>query len=507
MELISREDAQKGGLNYYFTGNPCKHGHLSKRKISTAQCHVCATLQRKNKSVSKHSVCKYCKKDFLGSTQCCSKECKINKQKLSPRPSKQQIPNYTNTVCVVCSGSFITAITRNNILNKTRCDNCKNIHIKIRKNKIPRLKINCLTCGKEFEAFIRLKGKDQNNLNKKYCSRRCGYSHTKIVRNCAKCKKQILLIKSKVQNNKSGLFYCSKECYKTHIKAKPLICTNPRCNKEFFDSQGKLTRTFCSLECNIDFRRDNPKPLISLTCNNCQTTFQRKYKGRGKNVYCSIQCAKDYSIKNRKTTLAFNQRYYGSLWRKMRKVARIRDSHTCQRCDLVQVKPALPVHHITPIRKFINPDDGNVLGNLITLCRVCHGAVEINGLDFVPTFNIATFNKDVLTNSSRPQIYKVVTPTQAQIDSPISCFNGLMRCIPVTGTFKITRWGKDLKDPSVYTRRTSRAGIAKQNFSRPLTEAEKQTIRLVPIKTGVITALAKQLGVSTKIIKGALNGS
>ena len=38
----TRKAAKKAGLPFYFTGKPCKHGHLSPRKVVNWTCHKCA---------------------------------------------------------------------------------------------------------------------------------------------------------------------------------------------------------------------------------------------------------------------------------------------------------------------------------------------------------------------------------------------------------------------------------------------------------------------------------
>lgn len=49
MKIISRKEAIKSNLKYYFTGKPCKHGHVSKRKSGSGQCYECNLLsQRKH---------------------------------------------------------------------------------------------------------------------------------------------------------------------------------------------------------------------------------------------------------------------------------------------------------------------------------------------------------------------------------------------------------------------------------------------------------------------------
>ncbi|WP_023585148.1 hypothetical protein [Vibrio parahaemolyticus] len=46
-EIISRENARTQGLSRFFTGQPCKHGHMSERYVSDARCIVCDKKARK----------------------------------------------------------------------------------------------------------------------------------------------------------------------------------------------------------------------------------------------------------------------------------------------------------------------------------------------------------------------------------------------------------------------------------------------------------------------------
>ena len=41
MNLISRKEAKSKGSKHYYTGKPCKHGHLSERYVSSKGCTVC----------------------------------------------------------------------------------------------------------------------------------------------------------------------------------------------------------------------------------------------------------------------------------------------------------------------------------------------------------------------------------------------------------------------------------------------------------------------------------
>lgn len=42
MNTLSRQDAKLAGLTTYFTGKPCKYGHITKRKTVTGACVACA---------------------------------------------------------------------------------------------------------------------------------------------------------------------------------------------------------------------------------------------------------------------------------------------------------------------------------------------------------------------------------------------------------------------------------------------------------------------------------
>jgi len=43
---VSREEARQAGATRYFTGEPCKRGHISERYVSTGQCAECQQLHK-----------------------------------------------------------------------------------------------------------------------------------------------------------------------------------------------------------------------------------------------------------------------------------------------------------------------------------------------------------------------------------------------------------------------------------------------------------------------------
>lgn len=41
MKITSRTEAKQLGLTHYFTGKPCKHGHVAHRRVSRGDCIEC----------------------------------------------------------------------------------------------------------------------------------------------------------------------------------------------------------------------------------------------------------------------------------------------------------------------------------------------------------------------------------------------------------------------------------------------------------------------------------
>lgn len=43
--IISRQQAKSEGLLYYFTGKPCRYGHIAERAVSSCDCKICHNTQ------------------------------------------------------------------------------------------------------------------------------------------------------------------------------------------------------------------------------------------------------------------------------------------------------------------------------------------------------------------------------------------------------------------------------------------------------------------------------
>lgn len=56
MVIVTRTQAKQQGLTTYFTGKPCKHGHISVRRTGNGQCSECNRLDLQNRDKSKKSL-------------------------------------------------------------------------------------------------------------------------------------------------------------------------------------------------------------------------------------------------------------------------------------------------------------------------------------------------------------------------------------------------------------------------------------------------------------------
>lgn len=87
MEIITRDEAISRGYKKYFTGKPCKNGHVSQRYVSTRGCKECGKDHaRKNKDKYKHLRIRWWKihKDEMSVRR---------KQRYSANPGKEALKN------------------------------------------------------------------------------------------------------------------------------------------------------------------------------------------------------------------------------------------------------------------------------------------------------------------------------------------------------------------------------------------------------------------------------
>ena len=59
MDIINRKEAKEQGLIHYFTGKPCIHGHLSRRRVKDRVCMACDVVYQskiKRENPEKHRL-------------------------------------------------------------------------------------------------------------------------------------------------------------------------------------------------------------------------------------------------------------------------------------------------------------------------------------------------------------------------------------------------------------------------------------------------------------------
>jgi len=168
-------------------------------------------------------------------------------------------------------------------------------------------------------------------------------------------------------------------------------CAN--CGKTFekYPAQLKNTdRPFCSKSCNDEYWDGRPRPdlrkRVDVPCAHCGDMIEKRPSRveRVENVYCSRECADAGHSENMRGEgnpkwSGGTVNYYGPNWGEQREKARQRDDYTCQRCGIQKPENGseITVHHKTPIREFDDYEQANRLENLISLCRSCHGKVEL----------------------------------------------------------------------------------------------------------------------------------
>lgn len=62
MDLISKKEALEKNLIFYFTGKPCKYGHISERLVKGGSCRTCKNLNSENiRNKNREEYNRYCR--------------------------------------------------------------------------------------------------------------------------------------------------------------------------------------------------------------------------------------------------------------------------------------------------------------------------------------------------------------------------------------------------------------------------------------------------------------
>lgn len=245
--------------------------------------------------------------------------------------------------------------------------------------------IECPTC--EADHFWNQLGMEMHH------SMSHGESISTTEVECANCGK--IYEKTRARKQRSNKHYCCRKC---HAEDKGTNCTKncEVCGSEFqVRPANEDRRKTCSQECQAEYFKEKyagegshwwDGGRVDLECEICGETFQAQKSSIDRRKTCSRDCRKEYlsreySGENSHEWKGGSIDYYGPNWEDKRKQALERDNSQCQVCGTTDhnMDSDLEVHHITPLRKFVNEYSGseayeraNDLDNLVTVCRPCH---------------------------------------------------------------------------------------------------------------------------------------
>lgn len=254
--------------------------------------------------------------------------------------------------------------------------NCKNCGISCRSDRV--------FCSKECYSK-KQKGGAYSNKNPTY-----------KAANCLHCNTEIHLPKTENYKNRENIpQFCSRNCYDKY-RAESRLRNCKHCGDEFSAERrvkGKGRAIYCSMDCRKTDMRAKPR-----NCKSCGHLFTPiKMGSQGKYVTCQyVTCSEECrlnlistdEVRRKKISLAFrgskhpmwqgghgdvHRGYRGPGWNRIAEEARKRDKYVCQHCGIAQddCKTKLEVHHIIPFRQNTT-ESSNKLSNLMSLCKSCH---------------------------------------------------------------------------------------------------------------------------------------
>lgn len=167
-----------------------------------------------------------------------------------------------------------------------------------------------------------------------------------------------------------------------------------RTRKDPYEAK-QYDRHFCNKKCRGRWHaEDHSYRLVDWTwvmCDWCSIEFELPpsiaKRAHSERNFCSPACHSEwrsefYSGEDNPNWSGGYSGYYGSNWRRQRQETLLRDDFVCQNCEMTRDEHKeltgqdLHVHHRKPIRTFDEPEQGNTLENLTTLCSRCHRRIE-----------------------------------------------------------------------------------------------------------------------------------
>lgn len=253
----------------------------------------------------------------------------------------------------------------------------------------------CPTCGREFPGKRGMRVHHASAHGKKLPNRACANCDTEFY-------------------SEEDRKYCSDECREASVSFVGENNPNYRGGKETTDCEicgekfdyypsekpGKYCPTCVETE---NWRHqpeisgeDHPRwsgGIQEHKCDVCGDTFERHPNNiTGKVAVCSRDCQYDWLSEaftgdGHPNWKGGDTGSYGPGWNAVRRQALKRDGYECVVCGTTgeELGRNPDVHHIVPVRAFAaSPDhtvaDAHYLGNVVSLCVVCHRKAEFGGI-------------------------------------------------------------------------------------------------------------------------------
>lgn len=212
---------------------------------------------------------------------------------------------------------------------------------------------------------------------------------------CANCGAELQRHTSDIRRNKSGRFYCSRECRNEHWvgsenpnyghswndEQRRAMSTKkagtPAWNKGVTAAESESVRKYARTLIGNRYGAANAgRPNESLRLRNLTNNPMKDPQAR---VRASIAISKAMAGSHNPNWRGGTSYMRGPKWREIRERILERDHHACRHCGITReesrtlYKRDLHIHHIRP---WGDGEQDNSGGNLLTLCNSCHGKLQ-----------------------------------------------------------------------------------------------------------------------------------
>ncbi len=99
MEIITPDQAKSLGFRYYFTGRPCKYGHIAERRVSNGDCLKCRLVRSREFRINNPQIVSAWSKKWAAANQDKKREnYLVNREKFISRAKKWKTANPAKAI-------------------------------------------------------------------------------------------------------------------------------------------------------------------------------------------------------------------------------------------------------------------------------------------------------------------------------------------------------------------------------------------------------------------------